>query len=470
LKNRRVPLAEPALRGMRRLLPIALLIGEPSARAEPYAPSAAAPAQPNATNATAAESVSAPAGPAQSGLPSPPPSRPASEQEVLQPRRYELAGFPIVGGTSDIGVQFGAAVTFTRFYDLDFPYAWNIDLLLSGSFKDEDGRVRLEQQSHVLRLDAPDLFSGKVRLDTRASFQRTINAGFFGLGNTSTPLTCPAPYYCNQYVQEEGRVRLIGRAQTGVAGLAFAFGANLRYESPTVYPNSVLSSDIAIGSPGQVPSAIGAQPALLAGLSAGLMVDTRDSEFITQRGIFYQLGVGPTVGSAERVGYGEASAVIAHYSPLGGPFTFASRFVSSFQFGRVPFYDLDQGGVFEPQYLFGGETGVRGVPQGRYGGRIKVLSNTEVRSTPIPRFELFGQHLRIGTTTFFDAGRVWLDYKTISPADGNTIRLKYGVGAGVFLQWGEAAIFRIEAAYSPDAVAESPNLPIEIYVSDGLMF
>jgi hypothetical protein len=44
------------------------------------------------------------------------------------------------------------------------------------------------------------------------------------------------------------------------------------------------------------------------------------------------------------------------------------------------------------------------------------------------------------------------------------------VGGGLFLQWGEAAIFRIEAAYSPDAVSENPKLPLGLYVSDGLMF
>jgi hypothetical protein len=48
--------------------------------------------------------------------------------------------------------------------------------------------------------------------------------------------------------------------------------------------------------------------------------------------------------------------------------------------------------------------------------------------------------------------------------------MKYGVGGGLFLQWGEAAIFRVEVAYSPDAVAENPDFPVGLYVSDGLMF
>ncbi len=219
-----------------------------------------------------------------------------------------------------------------------------------------------------------------------------------------------------------------------------------------------------------VPLLPGGNPMLLTGIAAGFIVDTRDSEFITRSGFFYQLGVGATIGSTDQTEYGEAAIVLAHYAPLVGWLSFASRFVGSLQFGRVPFYDLQQGGVFESQYLVGGENGIRGVPQGRYAGRAKLISNDELRATPFPHFHLLGQRLLVGMTAFFDAGRVWSDYETISQADGNALGLKFGIGGGVFLQWGEAAIFRIEAAYSPDAVSENPDFPIGLYVSDGLMF
>jgi hypothetical protein len=149
---------------------------------------------------------------------------------------------------------------------------------------------------------------------------------------------------------------------------------------------------------------------------------------------------------------------------------FASRFVASFQFGRIPFYDLAQGGPFDTQYLLGSESGVRGVPVGRYAGPIKFVSNTELRATPFPRFTLAKQRLRIGVAGFFDVGRVWNEYRVISPVDGTSLGLKYGIGGGAFLQWGEAAIFRIDVAYSPEAESENRNLPIGIYVADGLMF
>jgi hypothetical protein len=390
----------------------------------------------------------------------------------LDTRRYELAGFPIVGGSSDIGVQFGGAATLTRFYDASFPYLWNIDLLLSASAKDDSGGLRLVQQSHVLRLDAPDLLGARLRVDARASFLRTINEGYFGLGNGSTALPAPGQTSLGrrfQYLQEEMRVRVIARVHTR-SPIDIAFGAIARVETPSVYTPSKLADDLAPNPLTGTPAVYGGRSALLAGLAAGIMIDTRDSEFVTRRGIFYQLGVSGTLGSSESLGYGNASAVLSHYAPLPGPFIFASRFVASFQFGRVPFYDQAQGGTFEPQYLLGGESGVRGVPEGRYSGLVKVVANNELRATPFPRFHFLGQHLRIGTTAFFDVGRVWSQYAWISAADGTSLGLKYGVGGGFFLQWAEAAIFRIEAAYSPDARSENPSLPVGVYVSDGLMF
>ena len=401
-----------------------------------------------------------------------PPAAPAAT--TLDPRRYELAGFPIIGGNSDIGVQFGAAATWTRFFDQARPYLWNIDLLLSASVKDDTAGFRMVQQSHVLRLDLPDLFDGKGRLDARGSFQRTINAGYYGLGNASAALVPPGQPNIGrtyQYIQQEGRVRAIVRIHDVLpAPWDLAFGGNLRYESPSAYAGSQLANDLSARESDGSPYLTGASPMLLATGSAGVIVDTRDSEFVTRKGIFYQLGVSATVGSEDLASFAEATAVLSHYAPLGPVFIFASRVVGSFQAGRVPFYDLAQGGVFEPQYLLGGETGVRGVPMGRYAGKAKMISNTEIRATPFPRFTVLGQRIRFGTTLFFDAGRVWSDYRVTSPLDGKGIGLKYGVGGGVFLQWGEAAIFRIEIAYSPDAESENPGFPLGIYVSDGVMF
>ena len=173
----------------------------------------------------------------------------------LDPRRYELAGFPIVGGNSDIGVQFGGAATLTKFYDDAFPYFWNLDLLLSGSVKDDQNGLRMVQQSHVLRIDAPDLLSGRLRVDSRASFQRTINQGYFGLGNATAADPGPGQTTLGrryQYLQEEARLRTIARVHTRSA-VDLALGAIVRFEGPEAYPGSRLSEDLARSEPGGQP-------------------------------------------------------------------------------------------------------------------------------------------------------------------------------------------------------------------------
>ena len=47
--------------------------------------------------------------------------------------RLEPAGFPLIGGDSDIGFEFGAVGTLTDFGNGIRPYVWNMDLLLAAS-------------------------------------------------------------------------------------------------------------------------------------------------------------------------------------------------------------------------------------------------------------------------------------------------------------------------------------------------
>lgn len=379
------------------------------------------------------------------------------------PERYEPAGFPVIAGSTDIGLEFGLAATLTRFRAAAKPYLWRLDLLLSTSLKTTDGELGFVQQAHVLRLDTPQLFGGRLRLDTRLSFERSVNQGYFGLGNGSALDVAPdASETVHEYLFQQGRVRMIGRVRVG-GPWRIAFAGDARYVTPEAYEDSRLAQDLDASA-----TLAGARDTALFKLGVGAMYDTRDNEFIPHRGLFYQVGGAATVGtSSERLAYGELAAVLAHYIELSSHLTLAARVVSSFLFGKVPFYDLSIGGVFEPQRMLGGEFGLRGVPQGRYHGPLKLLSNVELRGWS-NRFEWLGQLLRVGATTFVDLGRLWS--RNGLGDDGPGLGLKYGVGAGVFLQWGDAAIFRIDVAYSPDARSENPGLPLGIYASDGLMF
>jgi hypothetical protein len=371
---------------------------------------------------------------------------------------------PNVGGNSDVGVELGVGFTLARFHDEEFPYRWLLSGVFSTSFKDDVNGVHAVQEDHVLRLDLPDLLSGRLRIDTRLNFWRAVDATYYGIGNASVAgglPSAPEPTRVDEYIAEEVRLRSFARIRTSTP-IDLALAANVRYEMPQTYAGSRLAADATSGD------TLGTEHAFLSTLAAGVVLDTRDDEFVPTRGVYYQIGAAGTVGSAERVAYGETSAVLSSYFPIVPSVTIASRLMSSFELGRVPFYDLQQGGVFNQQYMIGGDRGVRGVPLGRYAGHVKMLLNTELRTTLIPHFRVARWRVRVGTTTFADVGRVWSDYGTPG-LDGTTLSLKCGVGGGLFFQWDRASVFRVEMAYSPTDRATG-GLPIGIYLANGLSF
>ena len=109
------------------------------------------------------------------------------------------------------------------------------------------------------------------------------------------------------------------------------------------------------------------------------------------------------------------------------------------------------------------------MPNGRYAGKIKTLASLEVR-TQLATFGVLGQRFRVGAQAFGDVGRVWSDFQSDAARDGRGLGLKYGVGGGLYVIWGAAAVIRLEVAYSPDAVAANPGLPLGVYIADGHAF
>lgn len=406
-----------------------------------------------------------------------PPQNPAAEEKAVREGdfvtpRYEPAAFPIIGGNSDIGFEFGAAGTLSRFGNGVVPYLWNMDLLATASLKGSPtGGVELAQQAYLWDIDVPGLAKGRLRLNPFAEFRRTVNQGYFGLGNASSAARPPGSdsrYF--EYIHEEGGVRQQTRYQ--LSGPLYVLSSTIaRYLSPTPYSGSKLAADAAMRAPNGSPYVLGVQQMAIVSEGAGLVYDARDSEIFTHSGWFNQLGVRFSQGFplSAQITYGEGELSIAKYTPLGGPFVLATQALADLKFGHVPFFELFTGGVFNPDYMIGGSASVRGVPFGRYLGQIKAVANVELRALLL-RFRVFGQPFQIGNDLFFDTGRVWSDYTFRSPLDGSGLGLKWGTGVGAYLLWGQAAMFRVDFAYSPDAVAENAGFPFGLYIEDGLSF
>jgi hypothetical protein len=399
--------------------------------------------------------------------------RHGDDQGDYTTRRFEPAGFPLIGGDSDIGFEFGAVGTLTHFADGTKPYQWNMDLLLSASVKQGPSGPEIAQQNYLWQIDVPDLFGGLLRLNPEASYNHTINYGYFGLGNASSG-TLPAsnPNVGRYHEWIDTFLQLRSSARVHLDGPVSAmFAVQYLYVDPTAYVNSALAQDAAAKNADGSPRIYGTTPLSLPSLAAGFVYDSRDDEIFPTRGMLHEVGVrfeqGFPTGADTR--YAEAGAILRGYVPIAGPFVAAGRLVTNFQFGNVPFYDLFQAGPFDQKEMPGGSAGIRGVPVGRYLGPIKIIGNIELRAMLV-QFTVLKQEFTIGNDIFFDTGRVWSDYSFHSPLDGHGVGLKYGVGGGIYVLWGQAAMLRIEAGYSPDAVSENPTLPVGIYVEDGTMF
>jgi Omp85 superfamily domain len=387
--------------------------------------------------------------------------------------RYEPAGFPIIGGDTDIGLQLGVAGSLTHFANGTRPYAWNLNLALSASFKNDNG-FRLVQQNYIVTFDVPKVttfFGHEVRFLPAAGYVRTIDAPYYGRGNATTSVVPagvadPSTYYTffSQMAYARGITRIVIRKPYEIF-----IEPRVRYMAPQAYPGSLLASDAAADGANGRPIVRGLQNEGIVSLAAGVIIDSRDNELFPTRGVFDQFGVIFDQGIASRndVAYGNAGAVVGGYVPIG-PLVLAMRGVVDFDVGNVPFFDLYTGGAYRILQLPGGATGVRGVPLGLYSGLIKAVANLELRAMS-SSFHLLRQRIRLGGDVFVDAGRAFDDYSFDSPRDGRGIGVHWGTGAGFYVAWGDAALLRAEVAYSPDATLVA-GLPIGIYVGDGVMF
>lgn len=400
------------------------------------------------------------------------PTSPPVEGADYRTPRYEPVGFPLLGGDSDIGFQFGTVATLTRFEDGIVPYLWNMDFVLSASVKGGPHGSEIAQQSYLWNWDVPGLLHGRIRLNPLLAYQQTINEGYFGLGNASSAARprdvagVRGRYF--QFICTEARARELVRIK--IRGpWDLVVGPNFRVVDPGVYSGSRLAQDVA---PAEGPPVVeGARTLGVATMAAGVIFDSRDNEIFPRRGQFHQAALRLTDGFPldSGVHYAQASGIFAWFFPIDPDSVLALRGVFDFEMGQVPFYDLFTAGPFITAEMPGGAQGVRGVPVGRYLGPIKGIANAEVRTLAAP-LHILGGSFRFGAATFVDVGRVWSDYSFSSPLDGTGVGLKYGVGAGGYLLWGQAAIFRLDLAYSPDAMAENRSFPVGVYVEDGTMF
>lgn len=383
----------------------------------------------------------------------------AGDDPPAQPKT-EVGIVPLLGGDSDIGVGGGELSSITRLEPGYKPYRWRVESGAIVTFKAPAGDgVRVPYQDYYVLFVVPELVKNVLRLEVRPSYTRETTQLYYGIGNASpAPEIGPEGQPASDYFQY-GRMHptLQVRARLALGGGLFArFGNSVTYTHIDVHPGSKLDRDL-----GSTDAARSAH--FVDFFEYALQYDTRDDETSPTRGTYDQveLRLSPGGTATFPYRYGQVNTTLRFYAtPIERWLGFALRLVGDGQFGDPPFYELAR---YEDTFALGGVKGVRGVPAQRYYGKVKVFGNLEARSQ-FANFHIFKSETTLGGVLFFDAGRLWSDWRPDPALDGSGLGLKYGMGVGLRLQQGKAFVVRGDVAWSPDA------RPIAGYFTAGQTF
>jgi outer membrane protein assembly factor BamA len=375
----------------------------------------------------------------------------------------ELTALPIVDGSSDIGFGGGYILSYAEVPKGYEPYEWRLESSGFVTFKSAtEGGVRVPFLYDYVWLHLPYVIKDKLEFRFLLSYTRETNLKFAGLGNASrlTPgLTSSDSYY--EHSRDHPAARFIALYHVNDA-LDLTWGAAYSYNWITVPSHTQLAETMRAGSAFERGVLGGAEDHGSAQFSLGGAYDTRDSYVNTRRGGYFLARADLAPGGARVMPYEFAritSAASVFFPLMPERLTFAAHLAADFLVGDAPFYELPR---YDDVY-FGGVYGVRGVPGQRYWGKIKILSNLELRSELVS-FHFWSKRNVLGVTGFFDSGRVWAGYRSHPELDGSSLGLKLGTGAGLRLAAGGSFVLRLDVAYSPDAH------PYGIYLSSGQMF
>jgi hypothetical protein len=374
----------------------------------------------------------------------------------------------MVGFDNYTGLRLGVAGSIAQYSADRYPYRWRITLLLSLSLKwwDTDGRFTLPFHDDYISVDVPGIWGDLLRLRGKIRFRRYTDAGWYGLGNATTDSPPDGVgaryfYYLRTYPNLDlaSRWRLLGSIDREHPWrIDFLGGIALSSSTFLVEDNSRLKADrlLAAGDGRDAQTMRlylrGLDNHVLASPIVGVIADTRDHEMDPTTGLYAELSgrFTPLPEHLRHAGfYGRASGFIPF---IHNRLVLAGNAMVDLLVGRPPFYLLSEAGTIESRYCPTGESSVRGVRQQLYAGKIKLLTNVEVRAS-LFKFAIGSQRFRFGLVGFFDAGRVWTDYHRVQLAgrsvDGPAWRFATGIGAGARLRWGDATVVRYDFAWSP---------------------
>ncbi|MCU0662393.1 MAG: outer membrane protein assembly factor [Myxococcota bacterium] len=382
--------------------------------------------------------------------PGPAASQDKGERRQAKEGSYEPLVHPIVGGSTDIGFVGGLTGVLTRLSPLCTPFCWKVDATVSFSLKPEHDTITSPVHFYDVRADIPGLAHGRARLVPRVHFKRLVGAGFFGIGNASQleGAADVVPLHRYQYGQLQAAASLGVRLTLSGPLFANVVGG-FAYVVPKVYEDSALERALETDKDRVLGTAAHSRPSV----ELGLGYDSRDDEANPQQGMYHTLSARLVPGSftSQGISYGELSTEMRFFHPfigekLVGAMALWGRLLSS----DAPFDELALGHV-------------RGVPGGRYHGKIQMAFNLELRSLFV-RFSIRKQRFGLGAVLLVDGGRVWADYRIDERLDGRGPGIHIGSGGGLRILWGKTRVLRFDVAYSEQKALLNPHQPLGMYL------
>ena len=321
-------------------------------------------------------------------------------------KKIKLLPVPTIGYSPETKTYIGAVTLFT--IDLykdsltrtsnakfEFNYTWNKQLILETEwnyfFKEEKWFTK-----------------GKIHYSEYPDY-------YYGIGS-NTPESNKLLFNSNRFVFEANILRNLGGKLFIGPNLRFINYSNVSYSSDLIYPELADQSTFGVG--------------------ITLLRDSRNSLLTPTKGFYFNFNTGYNFSKSD---YLATTLDIRYYKTWADKYTWASRMINDFRFGKVPFYDYS---------FLGGDKFVRGYNYGRYRDKNLSSIQTEFRLPLVWKFgiatfggisNLFANNFKINDSKYnCGLGLRFL----VDKHDKTNLRLDYAVGndgnSGFYISFGES--------------------------------
>jgi len=362
----------------------------------------------------------------------------------------EFTAVPVVGGDSDVGLGVGYVASFAVVRPGVNPYVWRLESGGALTARFSTGEPRLGYFDQYLMLVVPYALGLPLRFEATVGYTIEPTLRYYGIGNASSvdPSVAPDDLYY-QFGRRHSIVSANVQYRMGRHFLLL-WGITEGHNVVTYPLDSRLADDLAKGDARTRELLNVASSFDVVKFSYGVGWDSRDSEVSAHRGQFHTARFDFSPGGVDGMPYawGRLDLSLRGYVTLvPNRLIFAARGVFDTLVGDPPFYELSR---YDETEAIGGGRGLRGVPAGRYYGKVKAFTNLELRSELL-HFKFLQKQNIFGLTAFLDTGRVWSALPSSPELDGTGLGLKYGLGGGIRVTAGGSFVLRADVAWSPDA-------------------